>query len=379
MKNLESPAPQRRGPLLAGLFGCLGIGLLALLCLIVTGGLAYLRGYSVPPLLVTSTRLPTDTPLSSPAPASTSTLAPSPTFTFTATQTATASASPTATIIFPTPTLIPTRTRTPIPQPTKTRTPTPTQTPAFTTWNDSQHDFDYNGWIGLASKQAIANGMRCSNKKNELLVFDTGRNALALSLYFYRGPNQGKALIQVDDVLVGTVDLYRASPQYRFEWNHQFANPKQTHKVRVVVLREKRNASTGYQVCFDGFRLNSTFTDDTDYGIRYSTWSGDANGKALGQAYRLSATADSSVTFSLRGRSFQWVTALGPNYGQADVYVDGVLIATVDLYFPAPKWQHSILFNNLGPGKHTVTIIVLGQHNSASGGDGVVFDGILIP
>ncbi|HSQ39595.1 MAG TPA: hypothetical protein VLM78_05495 [Anaerolineales bacterium] len=146
-----------------------------------------------------------------------------------------------------------------------------------------------------------------------------------------------------------------------------------------MVLREKRNTSIGYQVCFDGFRVDNTFTDDTNYGIRYDAWSGNWNGKALGGGYRSSATADSSVTFTIRGSSFQWITNRGPNQGQADVYVDDKFIVTVDLYFPTQKWQQAILINKLGQGNHTVKIVVLGQHNSASGGNTIVFDGILVP
>ena len=254
-----------------------------------------------------------------------------------------------------------------------------TQTPITTILNDAQYNFNFNAWIGLANNHALGKGMRCSSKKDELLTFDTSRGASRLSLFFYKGPNQGKARIIVDGAAVETLDLYKASPQYHFEWNYQFPNPKQAHQVKVVVLREKRNASTGYQVCFDGFRVDNTFTDDTNYGIRYDAWSGNWNGKALGGGYRSSATADSSVTFTIRGSSFQWITNRGPNQGQADVYVDDKFIVTVDLYFPTQKWQQAILINRLGQGNHTVKIVVLGQHNSASGGNTIVFDGILVP
>lgn len=221
--------------------------------------------------------------------------------------------------------------------------------------------------------------MRCSFTKNEMLVFEASKNTLALSLFFYRGPDQGRVDILIDNVTVKTLDLYNPVPEYRSEWRYKFPNPKQAHQVELVVPHEKRNASTGYQVCFDGFRLNNKFTDDTDYAIRYDSWSGLGNGRALGDSYRLSGAANSSITFVTRGNSFHWVTALGPDYGQADVYVDNQFIMTVDLYSPVQQWQEALSFTNLGRGLHTVSIIVLGQHNSASSGDGVVFDGILIP
>lgn len=379
MQNLEIPAPQSpgRGPLIAAFVGCLGTALLGLLVLIVVGGLAYLNGYSLPPIFSSSTPAATDTPLASLTPPSTSTWTASPTFT--ATLTPTASSTPTATIIFPTPTFLPTRTKTPVPQPTKTRTPSPTPTPAITVLNDVRYEFTFNSWIGLANKQAFGSGMRCSARKNEQLLFDVNKNALVLKLYFYKGPNQGKARIIIDGAAVETLDLYRATAQYRFEWTYQFPKLKRAHTIKVLVLREKRNASAGYQVCFDGYRENNTFVDDTRYNIRYALWSGIWNGKALGGGFRQSATADSAVTFTIRGRSFEWITARGPNYGQAEIYVDDGYYTTVDLFFPTQKWQQSIAIENLGPGDHTIKIVVLGQHHPASGGNVVIFDGVIIP
>lgn len=377
MKNSTAPTPQRTssGPVLAAVFGCLGIILLGVVILIVFGGIAYFQGYFLPPVLPPGTPTQTNTPF----PTLTSTPTYTPSLTFTPSQTPTSTPSPTATIIFHPPTLVPTRTKTPKPRPTRTRTAVPTRTPNITVMDDTRYSHNFNTWIGLSNDQAIGRGMRCSSKEDELLSFDTSKGSIALSLFFYKGPNQGKAKITVDNILVETLDLYRVSPQYHFEWKYLLKKPLQTHKVRVVILHEKRIASTGYQVCFDGYKISNKFTDDKDYSIRYGTWSGAQNGMALGDGYRLSMVADSSVTFKTFGKSFHWITARGPNYGKAAIFVDAHLVTTVDLYFPTHVWQQSILVNNLGQGMHTVSIIVLGQNQPASGGTGIVFDGIRIP
>lgn len=378
MQNPKTPPPQGtgKGPILAVTFGCLGIILLGILVLIVVVGIAYFQGYSLPSILPSTTQIQTGT-LSTRTLTSTLTFTPNPTFT--TTQTPTSSPSPTATIIFHLPTLIPTSTKTPIPHPTKTHTPIPTKTPAITVINDTQYDFSFNTWIGLASQQAYGKGMRCSSTKGELLSFDSPSGVAAISLVLYRAPNQGKVRILVDDTPVETLDLYWTSPQYRYEWKYQFSKPLRAHQVKVIVLHEKRNSSKGYQICFDGSRIGSAFTDDANYGIRYGSWSGVLNEKAMARGYRLSSNKNASVTFTTFGRSFQWITARGPNYGQAAIYADAILVATVDLYHPAQAWQQTILVDNLGQGFHTVSIVVLGQNQPASGGSAVLFDGISIP
>jgi hypothetical protein len=155
--------------------------------------------------------------------------------------------------------------------------------------------------------------------------------------------------------------------------------PRQNHEVKIVVLHDKRNASSGYQVCFDGFRVNNKSVDDTYFGVRYDAWAGISNGNAVSDAYRLASIANSVVTFDIGGSEFDWITARGPHFGQADIYVDDQLAMTVDLYFRVLQWDQMIHLQNLGGGGHTIKIVVKGEHNLLSGGDGIVFDGFRVP
>lgn len=360
--------------------GLIGTGLLGLLCLVVFGGLAYLRGYSFPAPVKTATPEATVTPL----PTATETAgAPPPTSTAAPTSTATATLAPiftpTATFVYYTPTFLPTKTHTAVPAPTKTFTPTPTRTPTLNTIHDTSYNIAYDFWVGLPDPHAFGRGLRCAARKDETIAFAVPQNAVKLSLLFYRGPNQGKARVIMDGVAVETLDLFRNAEQYQFVYDVPIANPNQNHQVKIVVLREKRNASSGYQVCFDGFRFNNKPVDDTYFGIRYSAWAGAANGRAVAEAYRIATIANSSISFEIGGSEFDWVTARGPKYGLADIYVDDQLVMTVDLYFRALQWDYSIHLQNLGGGGHTIKIVVRGEHNPLSGGDGVVFDGFRVP
>lgn len=200
-----------------------------------------------------------------------------------------------------------------------------------------------------------------------------------LSLVFYKGPNQGKMTILMDDIPIEKVDLYSANPSYRFVWSYHIPNLEQTHIVKIRVLREKRFSSAGYQICFDGFKSDSEFTDDTNYAIRYGAWGGAWNDNAFGGGYRLARLADSSISFTTRGKSFQWITARGPNYGKAAIYVDSQLVKIVDLYLPVQAWRQYIKIDGLGRGIHSILIVVLGQNQPASTGTGIVLDGIVFP
>jgi hypothetical protein len=379
MKNSGPPHPGiNYTP--AFLIGILGTGLLGLLCIIIVGGLAYLRGYSLPTPANTLAPASTVTPLSTATGgASTHALTATATATSTATATFAPTFTPTATFVYYTPTFLPTFTRTPIPAPTKTFTPSPTRTPTLNTIHDTHYGITYNAWIGLPDIHAFGKGLRCSSRKDEFLAFEVPQNTVKLSLLFYRGPNQGKARIILDGAAVETLDLFRNNDQYLFVYDVPITAPKQNHDVKIVVLHEKRNASSGYQVCFDGFRVNNNPVDDIYFGIRYDAWAGVANSHAVADAYRMASIGNSVVTFDIGGNEFDWITARGPNFGLADIYVDDQLLMTVDLYFRVMRWNQSIHLQNLGGGGHTIKIVVKGEHNPISGGDGIVFDGFRVP
>jgi bacillopeptidase F len=72
------------------------------------------------------------------------------------------------------------------------------------------------------------------------------------------------------------------------------------------------------------------------------------------------------------------VTARGPAYGKAQIWVDGVLKKTVNLYNASQQWQYPVTVSGLAYGHHTVVIKVLGTKSSLSTGTGVVCDGFVI-
>lgn len=372
MQNPQNQTPQKVNYMPLFALGCATVGLLTILCAVVFGAMSYLNGTSLPlrpALTPTSTLLPTETASPSPTFASTPT--------FTASPLPTETGSPFPTFIFRPPTSIPTRTRTPRPAPTKTRTPT--SVPQVTTYHDAHFVIAYSAWEGALNGRALGKTLRCAAKKNQTMVFVPDRNSAAVSVVFYRGPNQGKAKIYIDNALADTLDLYHASPQYGFEKKYTGLDPSVPHTLKVTALRQKRNASSDFRVCVDGFRVGRQFVDEMQPSVRYGAWAGALNNRALGGAYRVSSQADSSVTFIVQGPSFQWITARGPRYGQAAVYVDGRLLAKVDLYSPSQRWQQAIPFTRLGRGAHTVRIVTLGLRHPDAGGDAVVFDGFRTP
>jgi uncharacterized repeat protein (TIGR01451 family) len=263
-------------------------------------------------------------------------------------------------------------------------------------WNQS-YDIEYDGWYGVFSSKAMRSGLPGFGESEfSLGIAPAGyRRATSGAYTFkpvfafskfqwvtYRGPNQGKARVFVDGAAQATVDLYNPIAQWQYKVTVDgLANAP--HTIVIKALNVKNASSTGKWVAVDGFFINGVGYDDdlikdARIAVAYGTWVGLLDPSALFGAYRQSGKASAHIGFAFNGAAFDWIAARGPSCGQADVYIDGMLARTVDLYNPTSQWQYPIRFVGLRPGRHVVRIVVRNTKNPASTGFGVVSDGFII-
>jgi hypothetical protein len=85
--------------------------------------------------------------------------------------------------------------------------------------------------------------------------------------------------------------------------------------------------------------------------------------------------AGSTSTVSFVGTGIRLLGYCGEWSGMAEVYLDGEFAGTIDTYsFPAVNQGVIYQIASLASGSHTLTIKVLNQKNSASGGAWVWLD-----
>lgn len=190
-----------------------------------------------------------------------------------------------------------------------------------------------------------------------------------------KAPNMGKAQVTIDGINKGTFDLYRAAPKAHVKLKFQgLANAKHTIVIRPLGQMNP-NANNPF-VGIEGFIVDGKLTAWDSPKIKYNSWRGVTTPYAQGGSYRMSHAKDAYFHFSISGASFTWVTAVGPMYGKARVWIDNTDYGIVDLYAPTRAWQTAKTFANLGVGLHSVQIQVLRQKNSASTGYDVMIDAI---
>jgi len=101
------------------------------------------------------------------------------------------------------------------------------------------------------------------------------------------------------------------------------------------------------------------------------TYAGSRNGSPDG--YRYSTTKGAAVSYLFTGREIVWVAPKSRGAGTANVYIDGVRMATVSLYSATSRNGQQVFKQVFSvSGRHTIKIVV------ASSGKRVGVDAFLI-
>ena len=101
----------------------------------------------------------------------------------------------------------------------------------------------------------------------------------------------------------------------------------------------------------------------------YSTgWVEEVSPYAIDGSFARTSTNGASVTFNFSGQSFSVIYKGGPSYRKMEVYIDGVLVATIDERHDAStykaRWDYP---GQLSPGQHTLKLVFVTTSSSTNG------------
>jgi hypothetical protein len=133
--------------------------------------------------------------------------------------------------------------------------------------------------------------------------------------------------------------------------------PGHSYRFRVRAVDRAGNASA--------MVYGSTFTlsryGETSSRIRYGgSWTLTKSSVYWGGQAKRSSSAGANASITVTARSVEWVARRGPTYGKAQVYVNGVLKAAVDLYASTYQNQRVVWAGTWSSSaSRTITIKVL--------------------
>jgi len=114
---------------------------------------------------------------------------------------------------------------------------------------------------------------------------------------------------------------------------------------------------------------HETRYDNQHSAFAYSAgWVEKLSPYALEGSFARTSTSGSSVTFEFIGQSFSIIYKGGPSYRKMDLYIDGVLAATIDERHDVStykaRWDYP---GNLSPGLHTLKLVFVTTSSSTNG------------
>ncbi|HEX2626562.1 MAG TPA: fibronectin type III domain-containing protein [Candidatus Limnocylindrales bacterium] len=135
-------------------------------------------------------------------------------------------------------------------------------------------------------------------------------------------------------------------------------NPGHTYKFRV----RARDKAGNVGAWTTAYTWRGYLRQNTDAAFAYAgTWATSSAAQASGGSVKSSSTAGASATLTFSGRAVGLVTTLGPTRGAVQVWVDGVLSATIDTYADATVARQVVFSKGWSSyATHTIKLVVVG-------------------
>jgi hypothetical protein len=142
-----------------------------------------------------------------------------------------------------------------------------------------------------------------------------------------------------------------------------------TYYFRLIATDNKSNSKTSSTV----FTVVPYDETSVSYSSGWGKWSSSVN---YGGSTRYNNLKGSWAKFSFSGSAVYLISPKTPNLGKADIYLDGIYQATIDLYSSSNKYRQVVYSKSLASGSHALKVVVKNQKNSYSNSTYVHLDGV---
>lgn len=224
-------------------------------------------------------------------------------------------------------------------------------------------------WASARDPRALAHAYRWDHRggASETFAFRGG----AVTLYTVSGPAMGKFRVAIDGTMVATLSGY--APGFLAGVAHRFGSlGAGAHTLVVTATGTAAPKARGTRVAVDALRWGGSLLANPK--PLSSTWGPVADASASGGTYAASDTTGSAAWLHFHGTGVTLVTIRGPAMGRAELWVDGALVQTIDLYAKTTMEGATRTVSGLSDADHTIRVVVLGTHRAASRGSTVVVD-----
>lgn len=228
-----------------------------------------------------------------------------------------------------------------------------------------------NGYWGISTNTSNSGGRAIySNTAGSFAQFSF--SGTAIRWYGLSDVNKGIAKVFIDGILQQTIDTYSSTTQFSkllFEKTNLLAG---SHTIKIEVTNTKNTSAAASFISVDSFEVintsNNTIFQENSNGVSLNgSWGVSTNASNNGGRAIYSNTAGGYAQLPFSGTGVRWYGLSDMNKGIAKVYIDGVMLQTVDTYSSITQFN-KLLFQktNLSSGNHTIKIEVTNTKNPSA-------------
>jgi lysozyme len=224
-------------------------------------------------------------------------------------------------------------------------------------------------WGARDDARAIGGSYRWERRVGASITL--GFSGSTVTLWTVAGPAFGRARIEIDGVYRTTIDRYR--PSFAVVPRTFTGSGRGAHSLQVSIVAPGPGHPDAVGAGVDAITdVNGTRRAPAGAAAR---WSAVAAGSAMGGRYVASSVAGARASFRFRGPAVTIITATGPRFGRAEVWVDGTLERRIDLSAATTTFGVTRTIGGLADRVHTIRVVVLGQPGKTGSGTAVAIDG----
>ncbi|GAA3550305.1 hypothetical protein GCM10022197_01450 [Microlunatus spumicola] len=185
----------------------------------------------------------------------------------------------------------------------------------------------------------------------------------------------------------GTLTAVTTDPVTTTTYTDDGLLPGATYRYQVTALDAMGNESpvsavVTTTVTMKAMPAGTYEDDDTEALTMKGPWSKTiSTGAGTDSGGSFSSLGDTGyVEMSFATSGIRWLARTNSSSGLADVYIDGVKKATVDLYSSSTRYAQNVFeINGLAETGHTIRIVRTGNKNTSSVGRNITLDAIVAP
>ena len=134
--------------------------------------------------------------------------------------------------------------------------------------------------------------------------------------------------------------------------------PGHSYKFRVRARDKAGNVGSWTTA----YTWNASLTQNTSSSVAYTgAWATSSATEHSGGSVKSASAAGASATLTFNGRAVAWVTTLGEDSGEVQVWVDGALVTTVDTHADSTTYRQVVFSEGWsGYGSHTIKLVAVG-------------------